>query len=289
MGVRVSKKMVAAMRRQMEGKEPEVVSDEPKVVGQSEEYDRYSRQVKNYYNAPVKLESFIRDTFIEVVGEAAARDVPLVLIHKRNAYELLTKYFTLSREKLPAVLKTQLTKARAMTHKAWTAEENFMMGLWTRHKLGDTTMAVATKTGKPVKEKKPSVHKSAKGENVAQWYMRTYEENFKKKLSDKEIASEFKKEFPQAKHQPDEKYIAYVRNVFNRGKLVPQKKVAPKTPLPEFIGGKAQGFMGRDSEEKNNALTKAGIKFEPVKAEPPQRKNLPKKVNVNKKRVVVKK
>ncbi len=258
---------------------------------QDERCTEFQNRVRALSGNPVALMQFIRDEYERVVGSEAPEPTPFLLIKRRVAYELLARPYAEKGVALPPKLKEQLTKSRKMSYDVWDADESFLGRLYAQA-IGAEGNGMSKKkaaSGKAPAEKKRSG--STSGLSVQAWYCKKMEDQGKKKLTDKELADLYKKEFPKtAKRDPE--YFRVVRNAYNVGKIKPQAGKAPKVPVPEFtqVNGKrlAVPFKGRGHADKNAALKKAGIKAVPVpeKAKPAPKK--PAKKKTVKKKVVKK-
>lgn len=204
------------------------------------------------------LQKYLKDMFEKVTGEQVPSSVPLVLVKRRIAYELLAQPYTEAEMALPSVLKVQLSKSRKMSYNAWDNNEVEMARL-SGAALGIEETFEMVKAA--AKEKAPKAHTGkSSGKNVQEWYKDVMDKQSEKKLTDEELAAACNKEFPNANEREPE-YFAHIRGVYNLGKIPPQAGKAPKCPVPVFekLKGKrtAMLFRGKGCVEKNAAVAKA--------------------------------
>jgi len=117
-------------------------------------------------------------------------------------------------------------------------------------------------------------------------YTAIFTENFRKKLTDDQLAEEMCNEFPQLKAY-SEKDIRSHRGLFNHGKLEPQNGLAPTKVLPEYDeeGNAVIRQRGRKASGEESPDVPASPKKTEVKTSTVPKKvaaTTPKKVSVSK-------
>lgn len=255
--------------------EPEVdLAAESNVRVESTKYVMpFNNKLRELSGAPGKQRNYILTEFERIVGETAPEDVPLVLLKKRVAYELLARPYTEAGLALPPRLLEQVEKSRKMSFSAWTRDEAFQMSLYVKAlPLGDGTMATPKQQKEGGADKAQHLKRTGgkTGLTVTQWYADKMDKQHKAKLTDEELAAEYAAEFPETKpRKPD--YFNHVRGVYNLGNIPCQAGKGPAVPVPQFVvEGKARlavPFKGKGATERNAECEKAGVKFVKV-AEP---------------------
>ena len=119
--------------------------------------------------------------------------------------------------------------------------------------------AEATAPAKGSKEKTAKVSKFigvTTGMRVVEYQNKLMAENFKKKLTDEELAALMRREFPEAA-QYTAGHVSGIRTAWNKGA---HSNVAPDRPLPEFDeAGKPQPVWGSKAAEKRAAKEEAEV------------------------------
>ena len=98
------------------------------------------------------------------------------------------------------------------------------------------------------------------GLGVTKYQNQSIESNRKRKLTDEQLAHEWRDEFPNAKADYTAETVRGVRNLYNLGKHGNDK---PSNPVPQFDdAGQAMPFWGERAKAKGS---KASAKEAPVK------------------------
>lgn len=89
------------------------------------------------------------------------------------------------------------------------------------------------------------------GLSVTKFQNQSIESNRKRKLTDEQLAKEWRNEFPNAKADYTAETVRGVRNLYNKGK---HGNDAPSSPVPEFDdAGQALPFWGEKAAAKQAA------------------------------------
>lgn len=158
----------------------------------------------------------LREFYEKLFGEFPNPDVHSQMLQLKIQYELVRLDYEAAKVPIPERLQQNIIASKHFDIEALAPSLRGIMTSLTKGENMATTKA-AIKTNNKAVVKAPALRLIVKGkETVAQSYVRLFQENFTKKLTDVQLAGEMIKLHPDKKKYTVED-IDQVRKMFNRG------------------------------------------------------------------------
>lgn len=207
------------------------------------ESDMFLCGCRSYVYSVPHLRSFLSQEYRRVFpSKPYPEGKPLPLVRLAIAYELLRRGYLLSKKPIPAKVEQNWRAAVAFEPQKLEASMQSLTQIQLKQPEGGHDMKtqksvlVKSKSLKASPEAKAQANAKAKAEakparvTVTGKYIELFDRQAKgAKLTDKQLAAEMRKAFPEKKAY-DEADIRAVRSLYNNGKLAGQKS-KPKQPI----------------------------------------------------------
>jgi hypothetical protein len=221
-------------------------------------YRELALQAGRRAGATKRLREFVFNEYENLFLERPSRAVPIVLVHAAVAYEFQYRGFAkYGKESLlgPKVLARR-EASRELRMDAYDSRMRAILENRIRQDQPETeeNALATTKTKKtsdaPAKRGRKGFISKSSGLTVQQYWKKLFEDNFKQKKTDDQLAAIMRKEFPKAKHYEDSDIRTH-RSLYNTGRLLAlEGKIPAKLSTPYTSDGHEAPTRTRSATRK---------------------------------------